>query len=100
MKKRDLSNQSKKGNRGDERKKTRGEKSTIESLRETSDDVFAESLKSPACVEIIFNCLKNVEKQMTEIFVQAKITQGQQIRGKRQLNDLHDFVQFISDKFK
>ena len=61
-----------------------------------SDDVFAESLKSPACV----NCLKNVEKQMTEIFVYAKITQGQQIKGKRQLNDLHDFAQFISDKFK
>ena len=69
MKKRDLGNQSKTGSRGDERKKTRGEKSTTESLSEMSDDVFAESLKSPACVEIIFNCLKNVEKQMTEIFV-------------------------------
>ena len=68
MKKRNLSNQSKKGNSGDERKKSRGEKSSIESLSEMSDDVFAESLKSPACVEITFNCLKNVEKQMTEIF--------------------------------
>ena len=81
-------------------KKIREEKSSIESLREMSDDVFAESLKPPACVEILFNCLRNVEKQMKEIFVLAKSTQEQQIKGEKQLNDLYDSVQFISDKFK
>ena len=65
-----------------------------------SVDVFAETLKSPACVEILFNCLRNVEKQMKEIIVLAKPTQEQQIKGERQLSDLHDSVQFISDKFK
>ena len=60
-----------------------------------SDDVFAESLKSPACVEILFNCLRNVEKQMKEIFLLAKSTQKQQIKGEMQLNDLHDPVQKI-----
>ena len=65
-----------------------------------SDDVFAESLKSPACVKILINCLRNAEKQMKEIFLLAKSTQEQQIKAKRQLNDLHDSVQFISDKFK
>ena len=64
-----------------------------------SDDVFAESLKSPACVEILFNCLRNVEKHMKEIFVLAKSTQEQQIKGEKQVNDLHNSVQFISDKF-
>ena len=67
-KKRDLSDQSKEGNSGDEPKKIREEKSSIESLSEMSDDVFAESLKFPVCVEILFNCLRNVEKQM-KIFV-------------------------------
>ena len=64
-----------------------------------SGDVFAESLKSPVCVEILFNCFRNVEKQM-KIFILAKPTQEQQIKGKRQLNDTHDSVQFISGKLK
>ena len=86
--------------KGDELKTIREEKSSIESLTEMSDNVFAESLKSPACVEILFNYLRNVEKQMKETFVLVKSTQEQQIKDKSQLNDLHDSVQFISDKFK
>ena len=65
-----------------------------------SDDVFAESLKSSTCVEILFNCLRKVQKQIKEIFVLVKSNQEQQIKGERQLNDLYDSVQFISDKFK
>ena len=65
-----------------------------------SDHIFAESLKSPACVQILFNCLRNLEKQMKEIFVLAKSTQEQKIKDEKQLNDLHDSVQFVSDKFK
>ena len=37
---------------------------------------------------------------MKEIFVLAKSTQEQQIKGKKELSDLRDSVQFISDKFK
>ena len=40
-KKKDLSDQSKEGNSGDEPKKIRQEKSSIESFSEMSDDVFA-----------------------------------------------------------
>lgn len=36
-----------------------------------SDDAFAESLKS-TCVKILFDRLKNVEKQMKEILILAK----------------------------
>ena len=53
-KKRNLSDHSKKGHSGDEPKKIREKKSSNERLSEMSDDVFAESLKSPACVEILF----------------------------------------------
>ena len=65
-----------------------------------SDNVFAERLKSPARVEILFNCLRNTEKQMKEILVLAKSTQEQQINSERQLNDFHTSAQFISDKPK
>ena len=37
---------------------------------------------------------------MKEIFVLAKSTQEQQIKGERQLNDLHDSVLFVSNKFE
>ena len=45
------------------------------SVSEMSYDVFVESLKSPACVEILFKCLKNVEKQM-KVFCLGKINSG------------------------
>ena len=83
-KKRDLSDSSNEGNSEDEPKKIREEKSRIDSLSEMSDEVCAQYLKSPLCVEILFNCLINVEKQMKEIFVLAKSTQEQEIKGKRQ----------------
>ena len=70
------------------------------SLSEMSDNVFGNSLKSPAYVEILFNCLRNVEKQIKVIFILAESTQEQQIKGERQLNDLLDSAQFISDKFE
>ena len=39
------------------------------------DDVFAENLKSPACVEILFNCLRNVKKQIRD-FRLGKVNSG------------------------
>ena len=65
-----------------------------------SDNAFAGSLKCPSCVGFLFNCLRNVEKQIKEIFVLTKSTQEKQIKDERQLNDLHDSVQFISNNFK
>ena len=63
-KKRDLSDQSK---TCEEPKKMREESSTG-SLTDMTYDVFAESLKSPECIEIIFNCLRNVVRQKS-IFI-------------------------------
>ena len=61
-KKRDLSDQPKEGDSEDEAKKIRKETSRIESLSEMSDEVCTKCLKSPSCVEILFNCLRNAEK--------------------------------------
>ena len=36
------------------------------------DEVFTESLKSPGCVNILFSCIKNEERQITQIFENTK----------------------------
>ena len=36
------------------------------------DEMFTESLKFPHCVNILFSCIKNVEKQITQIFENTK----------------------------
>ena len=68
FKKRDLSNQSK---TCQDPKKMKEDRSTG-SLTDMADDVFAESLKSPECIEILFNCLRNVEKQTKHQHTQHK----------------------------
>ena len=50
--------------------KKMNEESSTGSLTDMADDIFAESLKSPECVEILFNCLKNVERQTKDIYTQ------------------------------
>ena len=64
------------------------------------DDVFAESLKSPECIEILFNCLRNVERKTKDIYTLAHSTQDHQIKGEKQLIDLTESINFLSDKFK
>ena len=64
-----------------------------------SDDIFTESLNSPDCVAILFNCLKNLESKMKEITVSSKETTASQIKDEKQLSDLTNSVQLISDKF-
>ena len=84
-KKRDLSDQSKTCK---DPKKMREDKSSTGSLTDIADDGFAESLKSPECIEILFNCLRNVERQTKDIFTLAHSTQDHQIKSKKQLTDL------------
>ena len=36
------------------------------------DKMFTESLKSPDCVSILFSCIKNAEKQITQSFENKK----------------------------
>ena len=64
-KKRDLSDQSK---TCEDPKKMREESSTGSST-DMAEDVFAESSKSPDCIEILFNFLRNVEKQAKDFMV-------------------------------
>ena len=55
-----------------------GAKKLKEGSRNTSrasdiaGEVFTESLKSAHCVNILFSCIKNIEKQITQIFENTK----------------------------
>ena len=63
------------------------------------DDVFAEGLSSPNCVEILRNCIKNVEKQIQGIHSKGEETKMSQIKGEQHLMDLNKTVNFICEKF-
>ena len=92
-KKRDLSGDS---NPEEERKKIRdgSSASTTEDC-----DVFKEGLESPECKKILFNCLKNLQGKVTEIFNLAQDTRNIQIKGDKQLEELKSSVEVMSDKF-
>ena len=99
IKKRDLSDKS---DIGEDPKKVREVSLDCSQISQTSDipdDIFTESLNSRDCVAILFNCLKNLESKMKEISVSSKKTTASQIKGEKQLSDLTDSVQLISDKF-
>ena len=71
------------------------------SLEETPevDSVFATSMDSPERLQILFNCLLNVEKSVKEINEMQEKTQSSQIKGELQLKDLSEPVEFITKKF-
>ena len=68
-KKRDLSSET--WTSGDDPKKIR-EASLDDS--NNPDDIFTEGLSSPDCVKILYNCIKNVEKQIRGIHSKTEDT--------------------------
>ena len=82
-KKRDLSNQS---CNDEEPKKAREASSNDSSV--SLDDVFTEGMKSPECLHILVNCMKNIEDKINEICKMNQVTQDNQIKGECQLRDL------------
>ena len=51
------------------------------------DDVFTEGMKSPECLHILVNFMKNIEAKIKEICETNQVTQDNQIKGKCQLRD-------------
>ena len=62
-------------------------------------DVFNEGIDSPGCKEILFNCLKNLEAKVMEIYELGNENKNMHIKGEKQLIDLAESVQFITSKF-
>ena len=92
-KKRELSDESK---TSEEPKKHRDdtEISYIE-----NPDVFSEAMKSEDCKSILYNCLKDLDRKVSDIYNLARSTQQLQIKGDSQLTDIQKTVDFLSAKF-
>ena len=93
-KKRDLSDQS--DSREQQQKNAR--KGSLEKNPEV-DSVFINSMDSPDCLQVLFNCLRNVEKNVKEIHEMQGKTQSSQIKGELQLKKQTEAVEFITKKF-
>ena len=71
------------------------------SSKETSDatDVFTKGIESPRCPSILYDCLKNLESKVNEIY-KLSSTKDAQIKGARQLEDVSESIKLINEKFK
>ena len=67
--------------------------------RDIPDEIFTKSIKSPDCVNILFSCIKNAEKQITQIFENMNEMKAGQIKDEKQLKELMEAIYFISNKF-
>ena len=50
-------------------------------------DVFNKGIDSSGCREILFNCLKNLEVKVMEIYEQGNENKNMHIKGEKQLFD-------------
>ena len=67
--------------------------------RDIPDEIFTKSLKSPDWFNILFSCIKNVKKQITQIFENMNEMKAGQIKDEKQLKELMEAIYFISNKF-
>ena len=56
-------------------------------------------MDSPECLQILINCLRNIEKNVTEIHEMQEKTQSSQIKGELQINELNEADEFITKNF-
>ena len=61
--------------------------------------MFEKALKSDGCVAILCNYMKNLEEKTNDLLQITSSAKGNQIKGKLQLKDLNEAVNFISTKF-
>ena len=93
---------SKKWNHSDNSKESKDSEIAKEATSSSSYsdlDVFEESLDSSSCRSILFDYLKNLESKVNEIFENTNTLKENQIKGEKQLIDLAETVNFLSEKF-
>ena len=62
-------------------------------------DVFNEGIDLSDCKEILFNCLKNLEAKVMEIYEQRNENKNMHIKGEKQLVVPAESVKFMKSKF-
>ena len=50
----------------------------------------------PECLQILFNCLRKVEKNVKEMHEMQEKTQSSQVKGELQLIEVNETVEFIN----
>ena len=65
----------------------------------SAHDIFEEGLGSSNYRSILFDCLKRLESKVNEIFENTNTLKENQIKGEKQVTDLAETVNFISEKF-
>ena len=60
---------------------------------------FAQSLKSPECVKLLFNCLQNLETEMKNVKDISLAAKKWQIKDIDKLNQINSAITFINEKF-
>ena len=65
----------------------------------STPNVFEEDLDSSNCRSILFDCLKNLESKVNRIFENTNTSKENQIKGEKQLTDLTETVNFLSENF-
>ena len=63
------------------------------------DDVFAQDLKSPECVKLLFNRLQKLETKMKNVKEISFSAKEWPIKGNEQLNEMNLAITFINEKF-
>ena len=58
------------------------------------DDVFAQGLKSPDCVKLIFNCVQNLETEIKNVKEISLAAKDGQIKDTEQLNEMNSAITF------
>ena len=58
------------------------------------DDVFAQGLKSPECVKLIFNCVQNLETEIKNVKEISLAAKDGQIEDTEQLNEMNSAITF------
>ena len=91
-KKRDLSDTSK----TDKGPKKMQEARCASFVAESGD--FNEGIDSSGCKVILFNCLKNIEAKVMELYEQGNENKNMHFKGKKQLFDLAEPVKFMKSK--
>ena len=93
---------SKTGNLSDNSKEATDPKKAKEATSSSSysdHDVFEEGLDSSSCRSILFDYLKDLASRVNEIFENTNTSKENLIKGEKQLTDLVETVNFLSEKF-
>ena len=62
-------------------------------------DIFEGGIESADIRKLVFNCLKNLEQKMNDLYMLINSNEDMQTTGCKQIIDLTSLVEFLTSKF-